>query len=76
MLQGLPGRLPVGLVDHLGHGKSARAVNADERKRLALSGLHLGEAGGVAPELLALRLVALPIRQPRNAVALQTPTER
>ena len=81
VLQELPGRLPVCLVDELGHGKFARAVNADEQKQLALSSLHLGdvdvkEADGVALELLALRLVALHVRQPRNAMALQAPMQR
>ena len=32
VLQELPGRLPVGLLDQLGHGKLACAVNADEQK--------------------------------------------
>jgi len=74
VLQELPSRLPVRLVDELGQGKLACAVDVDEQKQLALSGLHLGdvdvkEADGVALELLQLRLVALQIRQPGNAVS-------
>ena len=42
MLQERPGRLAVGPIEQLGHGKLACAVNADEREELDLSGLHLG----------------------------------
>ena len=43
VLQELPGCRPVCLLDKLGHGKFACAVNADEQVKLALSGLHLGD---------------------------------
>ena len=75
VLQELPGRLPVRLVDELGHGKLACAVDANEQKQFALSSLHFGnidmeEADGVAFELLPLRLVASHVRQSRDTVAL------
>ena len=81
VLQELPGCLPVCLLDKLGHGKFACAVNADEQVKLALSGLHLGdvdmeEADRVALELLALRLVAFHVRQSRDAMSLQAPMQR
>ena len=56
VLQELPSCLPVCLLDEWGHGKLARAVNADEQVQLAFSGLNLGdvdvkEADGIALEL-------------------------
>ncbi len=66
-LQELPGGLPVCLLDELGHGKLACAVNAHEYIELAFSGLDLGnvdmkEADGVALELLTLWFVTFHIR--------------
>ena len=80
MLQELPHRLPVRLVDELGHGKLACAVDANEQKQFALSSLHFGnidmeEADEVAFELLPLRLAASHVRQSRDTVALKTPMQ-
>ena len=80
MLQELPRRLPVRLVDELGHGKLACAVDANEQKQFALSSLHFGnidmeEADGVAFELLPLRLAASHVRQSRDTVVLKTPMQ-
>ena len=52
-LQELPCCLPVCLIDDLGHGKLACAVNADEQIKLSLGGLNfrdvdVKEADGVA----------------------------
>ena len=49
------------LLNKLGHGKRARAVDADEQVKLAFNSLHLGdvdvkEADKVALELRSLRL--------------------
>lgn len=79
-LQELPGGLPVCLLDELGHGKLANAINAHEQLELAFSGRNLGnvdmkEADGVALELLTLWLVTFHIRQPRDAVALKAPMQ-
>ena len=81
MLQELPRRLPFRLVDELGHGKLACAVDANEQKQFALSSLHFGnidmeEADGVAFELMPLWLVASHVRQSRDAVTLQAPMQR
>lgn len=43
VLQELPGRLPVSLLDDLGHGKLARAVDANEQEEPSFSCLHFGE---------------------------------
>jgi hypothetical protein len=58
-----------------------RPVDADEEVELSFGGLHLGdvdvkEPDGVALELLPLGLVALDIRQPRDAMALQAAMQR
>lgn len=71
---------PVRLVDELGHGKLACAVDANEQKQFALSRLHLGdvnveEADGVTFELPALWLVVLHVRQSRVAVTQQAPMQ-
>lgn len=81
VLKELPGRLPIGLVDELGHGELARAVDPDEQIQLAFGSLHLcdvdmKEAYGVALELRPLRLVALIIRQARDAMPLQASMQR
>ena len=57
-------------------GELGCLVDADEEVELAFSCLHLGdvdveEANGVALELLTLGLVAIDIRQPRDAMSLQ-----
>ena len=66
VLEEFPRCTPVSLVDQLGDGELARAVDADEQIELAFGSLHLGnidveEANGVALEALALWLVALDI---------------
>ena len=68
VLQELSSRLPVGFLDELGHGKLARAVDANEQEELSFSSLHLGDvdvevSDRVTFELRPLRLVALDIRQ-------------
>ena len=70
----------VRLLNKLGHGKRARAADADEQVKLTFSSLHLGdvdvkEADRVALELRPLRLVALDMRQARDAVALKVPMQ-
>lgn len=57
VLQEFPGCLPVSFLDELGHGKLARAVDANEQEELSFSSLHFGdvyveEADRVAPRLL------------------------
>lgn len=76
VLQELPGRLSVGCCNELGDGEFGSPVNADEQIELPFAGLHFGdvdvkESDGVALELLALGLVALDIRQARDAMSLQ-----
>ena len=80
MLKEFPGSLPVGLVDELGHGELARAVDTDKQIQFAFSGLNLGDVDieepyGVALELRPLRPVALHIRQTRDAMPLQAPVQ-
>ena len=63
VLQELPSRLPVCLLDQLGYGKLACAIDAEEQVELSFSSLHLGsvdveEADRIALELRPLRLVA------------------
>ena len=72
----LPSRPPVSLVDQLGDRELAGAVDADEQVQFAFGGLHLGdidvkEADGITLEALALRFVALDIRQAGDAVPLE-----
>jgi hypothetical protein len=43
VLQELPRRPPVSLIDQLGDRELAGAVDADEQAKLTLSGLHLGD---------------------------------
>ena len=77
--QELPSRLPARTLDQLGHGEHARAVNADEQKQLALNGLPLAismwKKPRVARELRPLRLVALDVKQARNALTLRAPVQ-
>jgi hypothetical protein len=59
-----------------GHGELGCAVNGHEQVELALAGPDLGDvhvevANGVALELPLGGLVALQVRQPRDAVALK-----
>ena len=68
------------LLNKLGHGKRARAVDADEQVKLAFNRLHLGdvdvkEADRVVLELRSLRLAFRDIRQARDAVALKVPMQ-
>ena len=58
----------IGFLDELGHGKLARAVDANEQEELSFSSLHFGdvyveEADRVAFELRPPGLVALDVRQ-------------
>ena len=81
MLQELPGRLPVSLLDELGHGKFALAVDANEQKELSFHSLYLGnvdveKSNWIAFELRPPRLVASDIRQARDAMTLQTAVQR
>jgi hypothetical protein len=62
----LPSRSPVGLVDQLGDGELAGAVDADEQVELAFGSLYLGdvhvkEADGITLEALARGLVTLDV---------------
>lgn len=66
VLQELPGGSPVGLVDQLGDGELAGAVDADKQIELAFGGLHLGdidveEADRIPLETLPFGLVAFDI---------------
>ena len=75
VLQELPGRLAVCFLDELGHGKLARAVDANEQEELSFSSLHFGnvyveEADRVALELRPPRFVALDVRQARDTMPL------
>jgi hypothetical protein len=75
VLHELTRRFSVGLVDQLCDCELACAVNADEEIKLSLAGLHLcdvhmKEADRVSLELLPLWLVALDIRQARDAMPL------
>ena len=81
VLQELPCRLPVGLVDQLGDRELAGPIDADKEVELAFGGLKLcdvdmEEADGVALELLTFRLVPFDIRQPGDTMTLQTPVQR
>jgi hypothetical protein len=76
VLKELPGSLSVSCGNELSDGELGRPVDSHKEKELSLGGLHLGnvdveEAYGVALELLPLGLVALDIRQPRDAMSLQ-----
>lgn len=67
---------PACLPDQLHESKFAGAINGDIEKKLAPGGLHLGNvdveiSDRISPELLLVRLVALHIRQLRNAMALK-----
>lgn len=81
VLEELPSRSPVSLVDQLGDRELAGAVDADEQVQFAFGGLHLGnidveEANWLALEALALRLVALDVRQAGDAVPLEATMQR
>jgi hypothetical protein len=43
VLQKLPSRLSVRILDKLGHSKLVRAGAADEQNQLSFSSLHLGD---------------------------------
>lgn len=69
------------LIDELGYGKLACAINACEQVELAFSSLNLGdvyveETDRIALELLTLWLVTLHIRQPRDAMTLEAAMQR
>lgn len=72
----LPSCSPVSLIYQLGDREIDGAINADEQIKLAFDGFHLGdiyveEANWIAFEALALRLVALDVRQTGYAVSLE-----
>ena len=67
----------IGPFHQLDEGELAGSVNGDEEIELALNGLHLGdvdveEADRTGFECLLRRLLAVDVRQPSDAVALQT----
>ena len=69
-------RSPPGLLDQLHDGEFARAINGDIEIELALGGLDLGDidveiADRIGLEPLLGGLVALDLRQPRDAVTRQ-----
>jgi hypothetical protein len=75
-LREFPCRLPVGLLDQLRHGERAGSVNGHDEMELALGSPQLGNADvkepdGAAPEPLPLRLVAVHVRQARDAMPLE-----
>lgn len=77
----LPRRPPISLVDQLGDGELAGAVDADEQVELAFGSLHLSdidvkEADRVAHEALSLRRVAFNVRQAGYPVSLETSMQR
>jgi hypothetical protein len=77
----LPRRSLISLVDQLGGGELAGAVDAHEQVEFAFGGLHLSdihveEADQLAFEALPLWLVALDVRQARDAVSLKAPMQR
>lgn len=81
VLQELLGRLSVSSCNELSDGELGRSVNPHKEIELAFGRLHLGDVDmeepyGVALELLALRLVALDVRQTGDAVTLQAPMQR
>ncbi len=76
VLQELPGSLSISRFNESSDGELGSSVDAHEEEKFSFSGLHFGnvdvkEADGVALELLALGLVSLDIRQPRDAMPLQ-----
>jgi hypothetical protein len=71
----------IGLFHQLDEGELAGPVDGDEQIELALDGLHLGDVDMEEPdrvgfELLPGRLVAVDVRQPADAVALQAAVQR
>ena len=74
-------RDPVRLRDELGEGELRGSIDRNIQMQLAFRRLHLSdvdmeEADRVALELPLGRLVALDIRQPADAMALQTAVQR
>ncbi len=81
VLKEFPRRSPISLVDQLGDGELAGAVDADEQVEFAFGSLYLGnihveEADRIALEALALRLIALDVRQTGDTVPLQAAVQR
>lgn len=80
-LQELPSRAPIRRFNELGDGELGGPVDAHEEIELTLGSLHLGdvnveEPDGVTLELLSSGLVALDIRQARDAVTLKAAMQR
>jgi NADPH:quinone reductase-like Zn-dependent oxidoreductase len=65
-LQELPGGLPVCLLDELGHGKLACAVNGHEQVELAFSGLDLGNV----PYATGIEITDINAPEPHDASVL------
>jgi hypothetical protein len=81
VLQDLPDCLSISHFNELGDGERGCPIYADEEVELAFSGLQLGnvdveEPIRVALELLPFGLMAFELRQPRDAMSVQTPMER
>src|SRR6516225_6998583 len=79
-LQEACGARPVGLLMELGEGELGGPINRDEQVELAGFGADLGNvdveiADRIGLELALVRLVALYLRQARDAVPLQTSVE-
>ncbi len=77
VFQELPGGLAVGLLDQLGDGELAGAVNGDKEIKLSFLGSDLGNidveiTNRVALKLLALGFVAFDVRQTGYSVSLKT----
>ena len=75
------GARPVGLLMQLGEGELGGPIDRDEQVELARFGADLGNvdveiADRIGLELALVRLVALYLRQARDAVPLQTSVER
>ena len=81
VLQELPGRLAIGLLDQLRHGEFAGAVNRYKQVEFAFLGSDLGDidveiADWLAFELLALGFVAVHVWQARDTMPLKASMQR
>ncbi len=70
-------RMDIGAFFESHEGEFGSSVDRNEKTQFALGGLDLGnvdmeEANGIAFELASFWLVALDLRQPADAVTLQT----
>ena len=81
MLEKLPRRPPVSLVDHLGDREPAGAVDSHKHVEFALGGLplrdvDLQEADRMALEGLRRQFVTFDFRQAGNAITLEAAVQR